>query len=116
MAIEVPGVDDLNVVGVGALPGEAELPLFEAACLSSVVSRRNALHRRSVQDKVKQTVARRATLDDPSGLFNASRDDNTRRAIDFREGGDTDGGSIRRTRPVGCASQRVPSRTTGSAR
>lgn len=35
---------------------------------------------------VKTTFARGAALDDPSGLFNASLDGNTRRAIDFREG------------------------------
>ncbi|SLN73940.1 DUF1801 domain-containing protein [Oceanibacterium hippocampi] len=35
---------------------------------------------------VKMTFARGASLDDPSGLFNASLDGNTRRAIDFREG------------------------------
>jgi hypothetical protein len=35
---------------------------------------------------VKMTFARGAALDDPSGLFNASLDGNTRRAIDFREG------------------------------
>jgi hypothetical protein len=37
------------------------------------------------KDKVKLTFARGATLDDPSGLFNASLDGGTRRAIDFRE-------------------------------
>jgi hypothetical protein len=35
---------------------------------------------------VKLTFARGAALDDPSGLFNASLEGNTRRAIDFREG------------------------------
>ena len=35
---------------------------------------------------VKMTFAKGAALDDPSGLFNASLDGNTRRAIDFREG------------------------------
>lgn len=38
------------------------------------------------RDKVKLTFARGAKLDDPSGLFNASLDGNTRRAIDLREG------------------------------
>ena len=38
------------------------------------------------KDKVKLTFARGAALDDPSGLFNASLDGNTRRAIDIREG------------------------------
>lgn len=35
---------------------------------------------------VKLTFANGAALADPSGLFNASLDGNTRRAIDFREG------------------------------
>ncbi len=35
---------------------------------------------------VKLTFARGAFLDDPAGLFNASLEGNTRRAIDIREG------------------------------
>ena len=35
---------------------------------------------------VKMTFAKGASLDDPSDLFNASLDGNTRRAIDFHEG------------------------------
>jgi hypothetical protein len=35
---------------------------------------------------VKMTFAKGAALNDPAGLFNASLDGNTRRAIDFREG------------------------------
>ena len=35
---------------------------------------------------VKMTFSRGAALEDPSGLFNASLDGNTRRAIDFHEG------------------------------
>lgn len=38
------------------------------------------------KDKVKLTFAAGAALDDPSGLFNASLDGGTRRAIDFQEG------------------------------
>ena len=38
------------------------------------------------KNAVKMTFARGAELKDPSGLFNASLDGNTRRAIDFREG------------------------------
>ena len=38
------------------------------------------------QDKVKLTFAKGAALADPSGLFNASLDGNTRRAIDLHEG------------------------------
>jgi len=39
---------------------------------------------------VKMTFAKGAALKDPSGLFNASLDGNTRRAIDFREGATID--------------------------
>jgi Uncharacterized conserved protein len=38
------------------------------------------------RDKVKLTFARGASLDDPHGLFNASLDGGTRRAIDLLEG------------------------------
>ncbi len=39
---------------------------------------------------VKMTFAKGAALKDPAGLFNASLDGNTRRAIDFREGDKVD--------------------------
>ena len=39
---------------------------------------------------VKLTFARGAALADPSGLFNASLEGNTRRAIDLREGEEID--------------------------
>ena len=38
------------------------------------------------KDKVKLTFAKGASLDDPAGLFNASLDAGTRRAIDIHEG------------------------------
>lgn len=38
------------------------------------------------RDKVKLTFAQGATIDDPAGLFNASLDGGTRRAIDLWEG------------------------------
>lgn len=38
------------------------------------------------RDNVKQTFAKGAFLEDPSGLFNASLEGNVRRAIDLREG------------------------------
>jgi hypothetical protein len=38
------------------------------------------------KDVVKMTFAKGAALEDPSGLFNASLEGNTRRAIDFHEG------------------------------
>jgi hypothetical protein len=39
---------------------------------------------------VKMTFAKGASLEDPSDLFNSSLDGNTRRAIDFHEGGKID--------------------------
>ncbi|HET6608679.1 MAG TPA: DUF1801 domain-containing protein [Rhodopila sp.] len=39
---------------------------------------------------VKLTFAKGATLEDPSGLFNASLEGNTRRAIDLHEGDNLD--------------------------
>lgn len=36
---------------------------------------------------VKMTFAKGASLKDPAGLFNSSLEGNTRRAIDFQEGG-----------------------------
>jgi hypothetical protein len=42
------------------------------------------------RDKVKLTFARGAALADPHGLFNASLDAGTRRAIDIREGDELD--------------------------
>jgi hypothetical protein len=42
------------------------------------------------KDKVKLTFARGASLDDPSGIFNASLEGKARRAIDIHEGGRID--------------------------
>lgn len=39
---------------------------------------------------VKMTFAKGAALPDPAGLFNASLDGNTRRAIDFQQGAQID--------------------------
>ena len=47
------------------------------------------------RDKVKLTFARGAALEDPAGLFNASLDGNTRRAIDIREGHEIDGEALK---------------------
>lgn len=44
----------------------------------------------SYKSAVKLTFAKGASLDDPSGLFNASLDGNTRRAIDIHEGEEVD--------------------------
>ena len=42
------------------------------------------------KEVVKLTFAKGASLEDPSGLFNASLDGNVRRAIDLREDDDVD--------------------------
>lgn len=42
------------------------------------------------KDKVKITFAKGASLEDPAGLFNASLEGNTRRAIDLHEGDEID--------------------------
>lgn len=42
------------------------------------------------KNAVKMTFAKGASLEDPSGLFNASLEGNTRRAIDFREDDEID--------------------------
>ena len=47
------------------------------------------------KDHVKTTFARGAALDDPSGLFNASLEGNTRRAIDWHEGDEMDEAALK---------------------
>jgi len=42
------------------------------------------------KNNVKLTFAKGASLEDPSSIFNASLEGNTRRAIDFREGDEPD--------------------------
>ncbi len=44
---------------------------------------------------VKLTFAKGASLEDPTNLFNASLDGNTRRAIDIREGEEIDADAFR---------------------
>lgn len=44
----------------------------------------------SYKDKVKLTFAKGASLDDPTGIFNASLDAGTRRAVDLHEGAELD--------------------------
>ncbi len=46
------------------------------------------------KDKVKLTFAQGASLDDPSGLFNASLEGGTRRAIDIFEGDNIDASAL----------------------
>lgn len=47
------------------------------------------------KDKIKLTFAKGASLSDPAGLFNASLDSGTRRAIDLREGETIDGAAFK---------------------
>jgi len=47
------------------------------------------------KDKVKITFAQGASLEDPAGLFNASLEGNTRRAIDLHEGDELDEGAFK---------------------
>jgi hypothetical protein len=47
------------------------------------------------KEVVKLTFAKGASLDDPCGLFNASLEGNTRRAIDIREGDKIDEAALR---------------------
>ena len=49
----------------------------------------------SYKSVVKLTFAKGTSLDDPTGLFNASLDGNTRRALDIHEGWDLDEGAFR---------------------
>jgi hypothetical protein len=49
----------------------------------------------SYKDKVKLTFARGAALEDPSGLFNASLEGNTRRAIDLHQGAGIDEAALK---------------------
>jgi hypothetical protein len=46
------------------------------------------------KNAVKLTFAKGAALDDPAGLFNASLEGNTRRAIDIHEGDSIDGAAL----------------------
>ena len=47
------------------------------------------------KNAVKMTFARGATLEDPCGLFNASLEGNTRRAIDLHEGDKIDAPALK---------------------
>jgi len=47
------------------------------------------------KDKVTLTFAKGASLKDPCGLFNASLEGNSRRAIDFHEGDKIDEGAFK---------------------
>ena len=56
----------------------------------SMGARRHRLHGETYKNYVKLTFAKGASLDDPSGLFNASLEGNARRAIDIHEGAKID--------------------------
>jgi hypothetical protein len=59
---------------------------------------------------VKMTFAQGASLEDPSGLFNASLEGNTRRAIDVHEGDTLDDNALKRL--IGAAVELNLSRAT----
>jgi hypothetical protein len=77
------------------------------------------------RDKVKLTFAKGASLEDPAGLFNASLDGNTRRAIDLHEGDTLDQRAftslVRAAVGLNTASRRAPrsaratDKTTGTS-
>ena len=83
-------VDDVRRLIVEAVPDVVEeakwrkasnpdgVPTFSSTGLLCTVE--------TYKDKVKVTFAKGASLKDPHGLFNASLDAGTRRAIDIREG------------------------------
>lgn len=48
------------------------------------------------KDKVKLSFAKGASLDDPAGVFNASLEAGTRRAVDLFEGDDVDGDAFKK--------------------
>lgn len=58
------------------------------------------------RDKVKLTFARGASLKDPTGLFNASLDAGTRRAIDIPEGETLDPAAFKALFLAGVAANR----------
>jgi hypothetical protein len=53
---------------------------------SGLVALRDRLHRRGVQEGGEANVRPRASIPDPSRLFDSSLEGNTRRAIDIHEG------------------------------
>lgn len=63
---------------------------------------------------VKTTFARGASLQDPSGLFNAGLEGNARRAIDFHENGEIDEDAFKALiRAAVAANLNAPARTRG---
>lgn len=88
-------VDELRTLIVQAEPDVVEeakwkkasnpdgVPTFSAGGLICTLE--------TYKDKVKVTFAKGAALGDPTGLFNASLDAGTRRAVDVFEGEQVDG-------------------------
>ena len=65
---------------------------------------------------VKMTFAKGASLADPSGLFNASLEGSTRRAIDFHEGDKVDEKALKALIRAAVALNTAGKPTTGAAR
>jgi hypothetical protein len=59
---------------------------------------------------VKLTFAKGASLEDPSGLFNASLEGNARRAIDIHEGDELDADAFKTLIRAAVALNRKPAR------
>jgi hypothetical protein len=59
---------------------------------------------------VKLTFAKGASLEDPAGLFNASLEGNTRRAIDIHDGDDVDSDALKTLIRAAAALNRSSSR------
>ncbi|HEX8572567.1 MAG TPA: DUF1801 domain-containing protein [Allosphingosinicella sp.] len=66
------------------------------------------------RDKVKLTFARGAALEDPSSLFNAGLEGNTRRAIDISEGDEIDAKALKALVREAVALNRSRARPGGS--
>jgi hypothetical protein len=73
----------------------------------------------SYKSHVKLTFLKGASLEDPSGLFNASLDGNARRAIDIHEGEELDADAfralIRAAAALNAAAKSKPKRTKATA-
>ncbi len=67
------------------------------------------------REVVKLTFARGAEIPDPSGLFNASLEGTTRRAIDVREGETVDAGAFRALVKAAVARNGPPAQRAGKA-
>ena len=62
------------------------------------------------KDKVKLTFPKGASLKDPSALFNASLEGNTRRAIDLHEGDDINAAAFKALILAAAALNKSPAR------